>query len=60
MDSLLVPDPTLGHQGNSDNEDPQELMYSSVPEPATILAGILLLLPLGASTIRNLRKSQVK
>lgn len=60
MDSLLVPDPKLGYQGNADNEDPQELMYSSVPEPATILAGILLLLPLGASTIRNLRKSQVK
>jgi hypothetical protein len=60
MDSLLVPDPKLGYQGNADNEDPQELMYSSVPEPATILAGILLLLPLGASTVRNLRKSQVK
>lgn len=60
MDSLLVPDAKLGYQGNADNEDPQELMYSSVPEPATILAGVLLLLPLGVSTIRNLRKSQVK
>jgi hypothetical protein len=56
--SLLQPDPTLGYQGNKDNQDPQELLFSSVPEPATILAGALLLLPLGVSTIRNLRKSK--
>jgi len=60
IDSILEPDTKLGYQGNPDNEYPQELMYSSVPEPATILAGILLLLPLGVTTIRNLRKSQVK
>jgi hypothetical protein len=56
--SLLQPDPTLGYQGNRDCQDPQELLYCSVPEPATILAGALLLLPLGVSTIRNLRKSK--
>ena len=60
IDSVLQPDTNLGYQGNPDNEYPQELMYSSVPEPATVLAGILLLLPLGVTTIRNLRKSQVK
>jgi hypothetical protein len=60
IDSVLQPDTSLGYQGNPDNEYPQELMYSSVPEPATVLAGILLLLPLGVTTIRNLRKSQVK
>ncbi len=60
LDSLLVPDPKLGVQGNPDKQVPQELLYSSVPEPATILGGLLLLLPLGASTIRKLRKSQVK
>jgi hypothetical protein len=56
--SLLQPDPTLGYQGNRDCQDPQELLYCSVPEPATILAGVLLLLPLGVSTIRNIRKSK--
>jgi len=60
IDSILEPDTTLGYQGNPDNEYPQELMYSSVPEPATILAGVLLLLPLGVTTIRNLRKSPAK
>jgi hypothetical protein len=60
IDSLLQPDPTLGVQGNKDDEDPQELLFCSVPEPTTILAGVLLLLPLGMSTIRNLRKSQGK
>jgi hypothetical protein len=64
IDSLLKPDLSLGSQNNKNGHDPQELMYasvpiSSVPEPATILAGILLLLPMGVSTIRNLRKSQV-
>lgn len=58
MDSLLVPDPKVTYSWQTNS--PQELMYSSVPEPATILAGVLLLLPLGASTIRNLRKSQGK
>jgi hypothetical protein len=58
IDSLLQPDPTVKYSWQSNPA--QELMYSSVPEPATILAGVLLLLPLGASTIRKLRKSQVK
>ncbi|HEY5232811.1 MAG TPA: hypothetical protein VIK35_04680 [Verrucomicrobiae bacterium] len=65
IDSLLKPDLSLGSQGNNNGHDPQELMYASVPicsvpEPATILAGVLLILPLGVSTIRNLRKSQIK
>ncbi len=29
-----------------------------VPEPSTVIAGALLLLPFGASTIRKLRKSR--
>jgi hypothetical protein len=33
--------------------------YSAVPEPTTILAGALLLLPLGASTLRFARRSRV-
>jgi hypothetical protein len=60
IDSLLQPDPAFKYQGNPDNQYPQELLISSVPEPATILAGVLLLLPLGVSTIRNLRKFQSK
>jgi hypothetical protein len=63
--SLLKPDLKLGSQHNPDGQYPQELLYcssvplSSVPEPATILAGVLLLLPLGVSTIRSLRKSRI-
>ncbi|HMD54297.1 MAG TPA: hypothetical protein VKJ65_07110, partial [Phycisphaerae bacterium] len=67
---LLQPDPLSGSgdtQGNPDGQLPQELLmgssalpgYSSpVPEPSTVLAGALLLLPLGASAIRILRKSK--
>jgi hypothetical protein len=68
---LLQPDSTLGYQGNADNQLPQELLMGSsnsgggsgngsVPEPTTVLAGVLLLIPLGASAIRILRKSQAK
>lgn len=64
MDSLLKPDTTTYPDQNDlkgeNGHDPQELMIASVPEPATILAGVLLILPLGVSTIRNLRKSQNK
>ena len=51
---LLNPDPTqqYGYAG-------QEVFYnvSPVPEASTIIAGALLLLPLAASTVRVLRKS---
>jgi hypothetical protein len=30
-----------------------------VPEPTTVLAGALLLLPLGASTLRILRRNRI-
>jgi hypothetical protein len=55
---LLQPDPTNSAQGNPNGHVPQELLMAnpSVPEPATVFAGALLLLPLGASTIRTLRK----
>jgi hypothetical protein len=68
---LLQPDPLSGPgrtQGNSDGQLPQELLMGSqiaqgqgnpsVPEPTTIFAAAALLLPLGASTIRILRKSK--
>jgi hypothetical protein len=32
--------------------------FHQVPEPTTIIAGVLLLLPFGASTVRILRKRQ--
>jgi len=32
---------------------------ASVPEPTTMIAGALLLLPFGASTIRFLRKNRM-
>jgi len=34
-------------------------LFTAVPEPTTIIAGALLLLPLGASTLRILRKNRV-
>jgi hypothetical protein len=54
---LLVPDPLLGGiNKNANGESPQELLIQSVPVPesTTIIAGALLLLPLGASTFRIL------
>jgi hypothetical protein len=59
---LLYPDPL--NQGNPNGEPPQELLmrtqdFTPVPEPTTVLAGALLLLPFGASTLRILRKRQV-
>ncbi len=38
----------------------QELLYcpTPVPEPTTVLAGMLLLLPFGASTIRHIRRNK--
>jgi hypothetical protein len=47
-------------QGNPDRQPPQELLidaasFTPVPEPSTVLAGLLLLLPFGASTLRVLR-----
>ena len=33
-----------------------DLPFSNVPEPTTVLAGALLLLPFGVSAIRNLRR----
>ena len=51
---LLVPDPVTQY-----NLEAQELFINvtPVPEPATILAACLLILPLGASTVRILRRS---
>lgn len=45
---------TLGEYGAG-----QDLMFNAtpVPEPSTIIAGALLLLPFGASTLRKLRKN---
>jgi hypothetical protein len=68
---LLVPNPATPNNGspylnaNYDNEPPQELLYgiakpqgnTAVPETSTVLAAALLLLPLGASTLRILRKN---
>ena len=37
----------------------QDQLYIAVPEPTTIIAGALLLLPFGASTLRVLRRNRV-
>lgn len=59
----------LGANGNSPNSYDGNLMVTTnpninaqevlvpVPEPTTVLAGMLLLLPFGASTIRHLRRN---
>jgi hypothetical protein len=53
---LLIPDPVTQHGLQS-----QEMLYNitPVPEPTTLVAGALLLLPFGASAVRMLRKRQV-
>ena len=38
--------------------DLEELTTMPVPEPTTMVAGVLLLLPFGASTVRMLRRSR--
>jgi hypothetical protein len=54
--SLLIP-VTQGANGWVADANVQEMLYAAtpVPEPATLLAGALLLVPFGASTIRILR-----
>jgi hypothetical protein len=42
----------------SDNSGHLDVQLTAVPEPTTIIAGALLLLPFGASTLRMLRKRQ--
>jgi hypothetical protein len=55
--SLLVP---LTSQNGLVDVNAQELLWNvtPVPEPATVIAGSLLLLPFGASTIRFIRKNR--
>jgi len=58
---LLYPNPT--YQGNGDGEPVQELLLRTqdappVPEPTTIVAGAMLLLPFGMSTLRMFRKNR--
>jgi hypothetical protein len=52
---LLIPDPEIQHNLNA-----QEMFYNitPVPEPTTLIAGALLLLPFGASTLRVLRRNR--
>ena len=59
--NLLYPDPT--YQNNGDGLPVQELLIRTqdstpVPEPTTMIAGALLLLPFGASTLRFVRKNR--
>src|ERR1017187_7686858 len=53
--------PTSGQPGFNNGTGAAPFSYefiSSVPEPTTMIAGALLLLPLGASTLRILRKNR--
>lgn len=59
----VLPDASLPHNGpgrepSNGNFVLTEFQVSAVPEPTTIIAGALLLLPFGASTIRFLRKNR--
>jgi hypothetical protein len=59
-DAAMVPgDPN--YKGTPTSGAGQELIYNTtpVPEPTTIVAGALLLLPFGASTLRAFRKNRV-
>ena len=54
--SLLVPDPNAQYGLTA-----QEMIFDAVavPEPTTLVAGALMLLPFGASTLRILRRNRV-
>lgn len=41
-----------------DRQGPHAFSTATIPEPTTIVAGILLLLPFAASTLRILRKTR--
>ena len=51
---VLVPTPT---GGSGDNQE-FIINFTPVPEPTTMLAGALLLLPFGVSTLRFVRKNR--
>jgi hypothetical protein len=48
----------IGSYGNVGGDLEVDFNYTAVPEPTTILAGVLTLLPFGASGLRILRKRQ--
>lgn len=53
---LMVPDPS-----SQNGEVAQEMLYdvTPAPEPTTLIAGALLVLPFGASTLRFVRKNRM-
>jgi hypothetical protein len=54
-----IGDMAIATAQNGDNDYTDALVnMSAVPEPTTMIAGALLLLPFGASTVRMLRKSR--
>jgi hypothetical protein len=55
---LLYPDPPNGGNNGIGQSDPPQELFIAVPEPSTIIAGALMLLPFGASTIRILRRNR--
>lgn len=57
---LLYPDPVSGGvNANSDGKPPQELLIGTpVPEAPTVIAGVLLLLPLATSAFKVLRRKR--
>jgi len=54
---VLQGDPVVGGITAAGAQDQQFILYPSVPEPSTIFAGALLLLPLGASAVRVVRRN---
>jgi hypothetical protein len=64
--ALVAWSSTGGYEGLSPNNNggnnvgaPAIASLTAVPEPTTIISGVLMLLPFGASTLRILRKKQV-
>ena len=51
--------PTVVDGGPVNRYDAGTFEFSAVPEPTTLIAGALLLLPFGASTLRILRRNRV-
>lgn len=45
-------------QNLNQHPDPDVARYSAVPEASTVLAGAVLLIPLGVSLVRNFRRNK--
>jgi len=54
----VLPDPDTAYSQTSGANANPAVVYSAVPEARTVLVGAVLLMPLGVSLVRNLRRNK--